>query len=478
MRFLFYDVETSGLNPAFDQILTFACIGTDPQLNELFREEVCIRLRPDIVPSPGAFLTHCLTPEVLASGIPEYEAAVKLHALFNTPGTVSIGYNSLGFDDEFLRFLFFRNLLDPYSHQYAKGCGRMDMLPVAALYRIFCPDVLSWPLLDNGRPTLKLEFLSRENQFQTSGRAHEAMADVEALVSLARKFSRDPEVWSYVQGFFDKNMEPKRILSLRDEIRVGNEGGMVGLMVSASFGPEANYIAPVLHLGSSVPYKNQSLWLRLDRAGLLDEILPETDIYDLFVLRKRPGDQLFLLPALDRFWDKVSSEAKNTYQKNIKQLQQDPARFNKTVAYHRAFRYPEVPDLDADAALYQEGFFSFSEKKEMQRFHERVAAGDLESAAALASPRIQKMAGRILFRNFEGSKTYMSSHLIGVQGEAEGQAVYGYKNDTKLNCRQAMAELREIQKAGGDKLEPVQKEIIGWLEEYIPRLSASFAKPL
>jgi exodeoxyribonuclease I len=68
----------------------------------------------------------------------EYQAARVLHTLFNTPDTLSLGYNSLGFDDEFLRFLFYRNLLDPYSHQYAANCSRADILPVAALFKIFC----------------------------------------------------------------------------------------------------------------------------------------------------------------------------------------------------------------------------------------------------------------------------------------------------------------------------------------------------
>ncbi|MCD4720213.1 MAG: exodeoxyribonuclease I, partial [Desulfobacula sp.] len=59
--YLFYDIETSGLNHAFDQILTFACIRTDLVLNEIDRQTITIRLRKDIVPSPRAFLTHGLT---------------------------------------------------------------------------------------------------------------------------------------------------------------------------------------------------------------------------------------------------------------------------------------------------------------------------------------------------------------------------------------------------------------------------------
>jgi len=135
--YLFYDTETTGLNPCFDQVLTFACIRTDTELNELDRTTITIRLRKDIIPSPGAFLTHGLSFDELESGITEYQAAGKIHELVNTPSTVSIGYNSLEFDDEFLRFMFYRNLMDPYTHQYRNNCSRMDILPVALVFRIF-----------------------------------------------------------------------------------------------------------------------------------------------------------------------------------------------------------------------------------------------------------------------------------------------------------------------------------------------------
>ena len=251
--YLFYDIETSGLSPAFDQVLTFACIRTDPALNEVARETITIRLRPDVVPSPHAFLTHCLTPAELESGICEYEAARKIHGLLNTPDTISCGYNSLGFDDEFLRFLFYRNLLDPYSHQYANGCSRIDMLPVATVFRLFNPDVLKWPLRPDGSPSMKLEHISEENGFEVSGRAHEAMADVEALLCLARSLSAQERVWAYVLGFFDKHEDLSRSERLGRFVQVGRQRFALGIMVSVTFGAKVNYLAPVLHLGSSFP---------------------------------------------------------------------------------------------------------------------------------------------------------------------------------------------------------------------------------
>ena len=50
--YLFYDIETTGLNKAFDQVLQFAAVRTDNKLNELDRHSIRIKLRPDIIPSP------------------------------------------------------------------------------------------------------------------------------------------------------------------------------------------------------------------------------------------------------------------------------------------------------------------------------------------------------------------------------------------------------------------------------------------
>ncbi|MDD9304229.1 MAG: exodeoxyribonuclease I [Desulfobacter sp.] len=475
--FLFYDIETSGLNPAFDQVLTFACIRTDLSLTELSREVITVQLRPDIVPSPGAFLTHGLTPEELETGIVEYQAALKIHKLFNTPESISIGYNSLGFDDEFLRFLFYRNLLDPYSHQFAHGCSRMDMLPVAAVYYLFCSQALSWPVLEGGKPSLKLEHLSRENKFVVSGKAHEAMADVEALLSLSRKFAAQKEIWEYVLGFFDKRKDVKRIAGLKNAVYVENNRFELGLMVSVSFGAKMNYIAPVIHIGGSIPYKNQTLWIRLDQEGLLDGTDEDHGIYDLFVIRKRPGDQVFVLPCLDRFMEKLTPGARSASKKNLSLIKGDSELFIKTASYHKSFRYPEIPDIDPDAGLYEKGFFSPGEKQEIARFHQSDEKNRKKVCGTFKSARGTTLAQRILARNFNHTLSpphEFSSHMARLSGEGDHQ-VKGYKNDVKFTCAHGLAEIEQIEAKEG--LDPASQKMLAWLKRHIVELSASFAEP-
>ena len=68
-QYLFYDLETSGTNLAFDQIYQFGAILTNESFKELERQEIFIKQRPDVVCSPGAMKTApCLEKETCRGG--------------------------------------------------------------------------------------------------------------------------------------------------------------------------------------------------------------------------------------------------------------------------------------------------------------------------------------------------------------------------------------------------------------------------
>lgn len=475
--FLFYDIETSGLNPAFDQVLTFASIRTDLELNEIEKTAITICLRRDIVPSPKAFLTHGLTFHELEHGISEYKAAQQIHKILNQPGTISLGYNSLGFDDEFLRFLFYRNLLDPYTHQYNNGCSRMDILPITILFKIFHPEILKWPMVD-GKSSLKLELISRKNSFKISGKAHEAMSDVEAVIELAKIMFQEKKIWLYCLDFFNKSKDEVRINSIKDDFQVDKNQFKVCLMLSTAFGSDSNYMAPVIHIGQSIPYKNQTLWMRLDIEDI-PYLNSEVDLKDTFVIRKRPADELIVLPSLERFWNKMSTSLQKSVKYNMEKIIQKKQRFFEFIQYHQEYKYPFIPDLDPDAALYQDGFFSFQEKKESNLFHKSFKSLQSDNHAheilnKITSPRIKVLASRILYRNFKNEKWQSkgidnSLSLNKLRSSLKEDQIIGYKNDIKFNCRQGLRELKELEHeiVNPDK---ETKEMFYWIKDYIKNL--------
>ena len=63
--YVFYDTETTGTLPAYDQILQFGAIRTDEDLNEINRFEIRCRIMPHIVPATKALEVTGVTPNML-----------------------------------------------------------------------------------------------------------------------------------------------------------------------------------------------------------------------------------------------------------------------------------------------------------------------------------------------------------------------------------------------------------------------------
>ncbi len=453
--YLFYDLETTGLNPAFDQPIQFAAIRTDLDLNELERYDLAIDLRPDVVPSPGAVLTHRLGPESVSGGRCEYDAVRQIHALVNRPQTVSVGYNSLGFDDEFLRFAFYRNLLTPYTHQYHYDCGRMDLLPFAAIYRLFKPDVLRWPE-NNGQPSLKLGDLSSANGLAAPP-FHTAINDVLALVELARRFKSERETWEYLCGRFDKAVDQDRIH--QNPVAFSSPSGphRLALLVSSEFGAANAHLAPALGLGASEPYPNQRLWLRLDLAELAGATV--SDVADTTrVVRKRYGEPPVVLPPLPRYWRRLDAPRRQMAETNLQRLKDEPELLAGIVAFHRAYRYPEVPDVDPDAALYDHGFWEKKDLQAFERFHHAAPPDRPARIDAFGDPLARALGVRLLFRNFPGPhpepiERARIAHFQRINPPEGVPAPVDYRGRPRLTASAARREIASLL-AGSDLTDP------------------------
>jgi exodeoxyribonuclease-1 len=206
MGFVFYDVETTGTDHAFDQILQFAAILTDPDLNELDRFDVRCRLLPHVVPSPGALavtrvpIAQCLDPALPS----HYEMICGIaDRLCGWSPSIFLGWNTLGFDEHLLRQALYQCLHPPYLTN-TDGNSRTDLLKLCQALGVLRPGALVVPTGDNGKPSYKLDRLAPANGFDHSN-AHDALADVEATIHVARIVrDRAPEHWSDAIRFSQK----------------------------------------------------------------------------------------------------------------------------------------------------------------------------------------------------------------------------------------------------------------------------------
>lgn len=245
--FFFYDLETSGLSPRDDRIMQFAGQRTDLDLNPIGEPvNLLVALDEDTLPSPGALMVTKITPlQTRLDGLAEREFCDYVQSEIFTPGTIATGYNSVHFDDEFMRFTFWRNFFDSYEWQWKDGRSRWDLLDVVRMTRALRPEGIEWPFEEKvakrtstaeGRgeageeakasietvrgasedaevktpdevvqaPSNRLELLSKVNGIKHE-HAHDALSDVFALIGVTKLLKeKQPQLYQYLFDLRDK----------------------------------------------------------------------------------------------------------------------------------------------------------------------------------------------------------------------------------------------------------------------------------
>ncbi len=202
----FYDLETSGLNPREQRIVQFGGQRTTLNLETVGEPfNITLKLSDDVFPDPDAVLVTGITPQQANSeGITEAEFLKVFYKEIAVPGTIFVGYNTIRFDDEFIRFLNYRNFYDPYEWHWQDGRSRWDLLDVVRMTRALRPDGIKWPFASDGKQTNRLELLTSLNGLDHAN-AHDALSDVLATIDLARLIrGKQPKLFDYLLGLREK----------------------------------------------------------------------------------------------------------------------------------------------------------------------------------------------------------------------------------------------------------------------------------
>lgn len=186
--------------------MQFAGQRTDMDLKPIGEpHNILIRLSDDVVPEPDAILITGITPQqTIAEGITEAEFLKIFHTEVAVPGTIFVGFNTVRFDDEFMRFMHYRNFYDPYEWQYTDNKTRWDLLDVVRMTRALRPEGIEWPVDAKGNPSNRLEMLTKVNNISHVG-AHDALSDVNASIDVARLIrDKQPKMFEYLLKMRDK----------------------------------------------------------------------------------------------------------------------------------------------------------------------------------------------------------------------------------------------------------------------------------
>ncbi|MBR3253684.1 exodeoxyribonuclease I [Candidatus Saccharibacteria bacterium] len=213
--FFFYDLETSGLNQRYDRIMQFAGQRTDMELNPIGEPvNVLVKMTDDALPSPSAIMVTKITPQkTLEEGVSEAEFCRFVTEEVFTPNTIAVGFNTVRFDDEFMRATLWRNFYDPYEWEWKDGRSRWDILDVVRLTRALRPEGINWPVNDKGKATNRLELITKLNGLKHE-HAHDALSDVYATIAVAKLISdKQPKIFDFLYTMRDKR-EIKRMINL------------------------------------------------------------------------------------------------------------------------------------------------------------------------------------------------------------------------------------------------------------------------
>ena len=206
MSFVVYDVETTGLTKRFDQIVQFAAVLTDSNLNVKDRIEIRCRLMPHVIPSPEAMhVTGLRIEQLLDASLPShYEMVTEVRRILQAwCPALFLGFNSVSFDEEFLRQAFYLCLYNPYLTN-TQGNARADVLNLCRMTAALRPDILRPATDDNGRPIFRLKPLAEANGI-AAPMSHSAMADVSTTLALCQLVNnRAPDIFSQFLRFGKK----------------------------------------------------------------------------------------------------------------------------------------------------------------------------------------------------------------------------------------------------------------------------------
>ncbi|MFC5462557.1 exodeoxyribonuclease I [Massilia niabensis] len=415
--FLWHDYETFGAQPRRDRPAQFAAIRTDAELNEI-GEPLMLFCQPanDYLPDPQSCLITGITPQqCLDQGVPEHEFARQVEAVFAEPGTIGVGYNTIRFDDEVTRFLFWRNLLDPYAREWQNNCGRWDLLDVVRMTYALRPEGIEWPRHPDGRPSFRLEDLTTANGLAHAS-AHDALSDVRATIALARLIrSKQPRLFDFC-------------LELRRKDKVASEMGLhldpgqrqPFLHVSGMFPAEQGCLALVWPLAQHPTNKNEIIvWDCRHDPSELFAMDVETIRLRMFTRSSELPEGVTRLPIKSVHLNKSPMLVGNLKTLSTPMAQRwgidlDQGRVHAGLAargpdmaaiWAQVFQKPAAPnDTDVDEDLYG-GFVSKDDRRKLDSLRMQTPVQLAAARPSFEDGRLTELLFRYRARNFPQTLT-------------------------------------------------------------------------
>ncbi|RTL80181.1 MAG: exodeoxyribonuclease I [Hyphomicrobiales bacterium] len=392
MSFILYDIETTGLVKGYDQIVQLAAVRTDASLKIIDHFQTRCRLMPHVIPSPDAIHVtgvgiERLTDPFLPS---HFEMMREVHRVFSSwRPALFLGFNSLSFDEEFLRQALYQSLFGAYLTN-TQGSARADVLNLCRLTAALKPDILKPGLDAEGRPVFKLKPLAEANGIHVP-LSHDAMADVMTMHALCHLIhARAPGIWSQSMRFSNKATVESFIT---DED---------AFLVSETFGNHHRARVVIL-IGkhSTQPIRNYCLDLGADMDAL--RAMSEDALIALCRSVNRPIVTV-RSNAAPTLWALYNATPEHLAPFDEAEVLQRAAELRDDRVFMQRLRkaaeaaervYPPSPHVEEQ--LYERGFPPQQDEQLMQRFHAATWEERADLVARFKDDRYRRLAVREVY---------------------------------------------------------------------------------
>jgi exodeoxyribonuclease-1 len=391
MSLVFYDTETTGVETFFDQIIQFAAIRTDQDLNEIDRFAIRCRLLPHVVPAPDAVRANGVrVTQLIDASLPShYEMVRCIRAkLLSWSPALFIGWNSIQFDENLVRQALYKTLHNPYLTN-RDGNTRSDAMRIAQACSILAPDALTYPTDEKGQKVFKLNLLAPANGFRYT-RGHEAVGDAEATLFLSRLLiARAPHIWSSSMRFSSKAavadyLTEERLFCLCDFF----------------YGNPFSWICTAIGQNQNNPAEWYVYDLSVDPESLL--ALPKGRLEERLSQSPRPVRRLKSNAAPILFAAEEAPEISRgrdlpmeELQRRARRLLDDAALRGRLASTFESLQAEYPPSPHVEKQIY-DGFFDEPDGKLMDAFHEAEWPDRRAIVGKFQDPRLRTIGTRLI----------------------------------------------------------------------------------
>jgi exodeoxyribonuclease I len=459
VSFVFFDTETTGLKHGFDQIVHFAAIRTDADLNEIERFEARSRLLPHVLPHPAALRTNGLPiGRLLDSSLPSHYDMVRAirQRLLSWSPSIFLGYNSIRFDEEMLRHALFQTLHPAYLTSNHNN-SRADVWGLVMAAAAISPACLNVPIGPEGRPIFRLEQLALVNGVAQE-QAHDALSDVITTLELCRRVhERSPELWQRFIRFSKK-------AAVADFVEAED-----GFMLTEFFANQA-YHAPVVCIGRDPDQANGRFCLNLNSDADRFAVMTDEELRAELAQKPCPVRRLRInaAPTLTALYDApevmLDGLDIDAIEARARRVKDDPALCARLVSAYTSTREPRIPSRHAEERLY-DGFPGPQDEARMVEFHHADWTERLAIIQSLDDERLRFFGLRLLY--FEARSVLPETLRIDLERALSGRLV-----DSEAGGLTLEQALRAIDETANDDV----SDAAGLLADYRSYLVGRMAR--